>query len=147
MENTPLPPSSTPTPTSFAPLVATADPKAERNWCMWCHMSALGGLVVPFGNLLGPLIIWQMKRNEFPALNDHGKEALNFQLSVLIYMMGGGVLSFILAITCIGAILIPLVLLALGAIHLGALALSIVAGVKGGEGVLYRYPLTLRLIK
>lgn len=110
-------------------------------------MSALAGLVVPFGNLLGPLIIWQMKRVEFPALNDHGKEALNFQLSVLIYMMGGGVLSFILAITCIGAILIPLVVLALIVVHLGALALSIVAGVKGGEGVLYRYPLTLRLIK
>jgi uncharacterized Tic20 family protein len=147
MENTPLPPSSTPAPTPSTPPLAPADPKAERNWCMWCHMSALGGLVVPFGNLLGPLIIWQMKRAEFPALNDHGKEALNFQLSVLIYMMGGGVLSFILAITCIGAILIPLVLLALIVVHLGALALSIVAGVKGGEGVLYRYPLTLRLIK
>jgi uncharacterized Tic20 family protein len=147
MENTPLPPSSTPAPTSSVPPLAPADPKAERNWCMWCHMSALAGLVVPFGNLLGPLIIWQMKRVEFPALNDHGKEALNFQLSVLIYMMGGGVLSFILAITCIGAILIPLVVLALIVVHLGALALSIVAGVKGGEGVLYRYPLTLRLIK
>ena len=110
-------------------------------------MSALAGFVIPFGNVLGPLIIWQMKRAEFPAIDEHGKEAVNFQLSVLIYMVAGGFLSFLLVISCIGAILIPLVVLALMAVHLGAIVLSIIAGIKGGEGVLYRYPLTLRLIK
>ena len=56
---------------------------------MWCHMTALSGLFVPFGNLIGPLIIWQMKRHEFPSVDEHGKESLNFQLSALIYLIGG----------------------------------------------------------
>src|SRR5262245_12980121 len=78
----PLPPASNVPPS--APLVR--DENAHRQWDMWCHLSALSGLVVPFGNIIGPLIIWQMKRDEFPSLNEHGKEALNFQLSIVIYI-------------------------------------------------------------
>jgi uncharacterized Tic20 family protein len=146
MDNIP-PPASTPAPFPSTPPPAPVKSSDERNWCMWCHLSALAGFLVPFGNILGPLIIWQMKRNEFPAINDHGKEALNFQLAVVIYMLGGGILSFLLVLSCIGAVFLPVVILALMAIHFGALVLAIVAGIKSGEGTLYRYPLTLRLIK
>jgi len=110
---------------------------------MWCHVSALSGFVVPFGNLIGPLVIWQMKRAEFPSVDEHGKESLNFQLSVLIYLLGGSVLTFIGMIFCIGALLIPVLV----ALHLGALILAVVAGLKANEGVVYRYPINLRLIR
>ena len=110
---------------------------------MWCHMSALAGLVVPFGNLIAPFIIWQMKRNEFPSVEEHGKESLNFQLSVLIYFLGGSALAAIGMIFCIGWILVPVLI----ALHLGALVLAVIAGIKANDGVLYRYPLNLRLIK
>ena len=110
---------------------------------MWCHLSALSGLVIPFGNVLGPLILWQMKRNEFPLVEEHGKESLNFQLSALIYLLGGGVIAAIGMIFCIGVFLIPVLLV----IHFGSLVLSVIAGIKANEGILYRYPLNLRLIK
>ena len=110
---------------------------------MWCHITALAGLVIPFGNLIGPLIIWQMKRNEFPSVEEHGKESLNFQLSVLIYVLGGGVLAVIGMFFCIGWLLFPVLIV----LHFGALVLAVIAGIKANEGILYRYPLNLRLIK
>src|SRR5688500_5833740 len=135
MENATPPPS---TPSSPQP-----DANAARSWAMWCHMSALAGLIVPFGNLIGPLIIWQMKRNEIPSVDEHGKESLNFQLSILIYLLGGGVAVFVLSFFCIGFLLLPF----LGVVWLGGIVLAIIAGIKANDGILYRYPLTLRLIK
>jgi uncharacterized protein len=111
-------------------------------WAMWCHMSALAGLIVPFGNLIGPLIIWQMKRSEFPSVEEHGKESLNFQLSILIYLLGGGIAAFVLSFFCIGFLLLPI----LGVVWLGSIVLAIIGGIKANDGILYRYPLTLRLI-
>ena len=110
---------------------------------MWCHMSALAGLVIPFGNLIGPLVVWQMKRNEFPSVDEHGKESLNFQLSVLIYLLAGAVLAFIGTFFCVGWLLFPVLIV----LHFGALVLAVIAGIKANDGVLYRYPLNLRLIK
>ena len=110
---------------------------------MWCHMSALAGLIVPFGNLIGPLVVWQMKRNEIPSVEEHGKEALNFQLSVLIYLLGGGVVAFVLSFFCVGFLLFPL----LAVVGIAGIVLAVIAGIKANDGVLYRYPLTLRLIK
>jgi uncharacterized Tic20 family protein len=110
---------------------------------MWCHMSALAGYVIPLGTILGPLIVWQMKRTEFPAVDAHGKEALNFQLSLLIYLLGGIVVTFVGMLVCIGWLLIPV----LCAIPVFGLIFTIIAGIKGGDGILYRYPLTLRLVK
>lgn len=109
---------------------------------MWCHLSALSGLIIPMGNILGPLLIWQMKKAEFPALDWHGKAALNFQLSVLIYLVGGGILAFLGAFILVGFLLIPVLLV----IPLVSLIFTVMAGIKGGEGIAYRYPLTLRLI-
>ncbi len=127
------PPSSFPVPASLA---------LERQWAMWCHLSALAGLIVPFGNFIGPLIIWQVKRNELPALDPHGKAAMNFQLSVLIYEIGL-VLVGLVGFLCLAWI--P-VLLALLALHLAAIILPVLAGIKANEGTVFTYPLTLRLI-
>jgi len=143
MENATPPPSAPPpfgnTPTPLPP----ANPNAHRTWDMWCHMSALAGLVIPFGNLIGPLVVWQMKRNEFPSVDSHGRESLNFQLSVLIYLVGGAVLAFIGMFFCIGWLLFPVLI----ALHFGALILAVIAGIKANDGVLYQYPFNLRLIK
>jgi uncharacterized protein len=131
MENA-TPPSSTP-----------SDPNAHRSWDMWCHLTALAGLVIPFGNLIGPLIIWQMKRNEFPSVDEHGKESLNFQLSVLIYMLAGGVIALVGMFFCIGWLLFPVLI----ALHFGALIFAVIAGIKANDGMTYQYPVNLRLIK
>lgn len=127
-------------PAPSAPLLAR-DERAHRQWDMWCHLTALSGLVVPFGNVVGPLIIWQMKRNEFPSVDEHGKEALNFQLSIIIYtaiaVMGMMFLCFV------GMLLIPFVF----GVPIAGMILCVIAGVKANDGVAYRYPFNLRLIK
>ena len=55
-----------------------------RNWSMLCHLSALAGLFIPFGYIIGPLIVWQIKKSELPEIDPHGKESLNFQLTMLV---------------------------------------------------------------
>jgi uncharacterized protein len=120
----------------------------ERNWALFAHLSVLaGGLVTygwaaSFGSFLGPLIIWLVKRESMPFVADQAKEALNFGITLTIAC----IVLLILTILSlgIGAILtIPLFL----AIGLGALVLVIIAAVKANQGVAYRYPLTLRLVK
>ncbi|RON56388.1 DUF4870 domain-containing protein [Pseudomonas frederiksbergensis] len=107
-----------------------------RQWAMFCHLSALLGIWIPFGTLIGPLILWQMKREMDPFIDAQGKEALNFQLTVAIACT----ISFFLMFIIIGFFLF-------GLIAIGALVLTIIAGVKANEGVPYRYPFTWRLIK
>jgi hypothetical protein len=107
-----------------------------RLWAMLCHLSAFAGLIFPFGNLLGPLIVWQLKRDLDPYLDDHGREALNFQLSVILAVM----VCFLLMFVIIG---FPLMIV----VSAGALILTVIAAVKANEGVAYRYPFCLRLVK
>lgn len=107
-----------------------------RQWAMFCHLSALLGIWIPFGNLIGPLILWQMKRESDPFIDAQGKEALNFQITVAIASM----ICFLLMLLIIGFFL-------LGLVAIGALVLTIIAGVKANEGLPYRYPFTWRLIK
>lgn len=108
----------------------------ERTFAMLCHLAALSGYVIPFGNLVGPLVIWLLKKEQYALVDDQGKESLNFQITVSIAAVIGFILSFVL----IG---IPLLIL----VGIGALVLTILAGVKANNGVAYRYPFTIRLIK
>jgi uncharacterized Tic20 family protein len=127
MDQQPLPP---PPP---AP-VASSD---IRTWCVLCHAAALLGLFFHFlGHLLGPLIVWLVKRGDSPEVDAHGKESLNFQISMLIY-------DAIAAILCIVLIGIP-ILIALWVLNT---VLVIIASIQASEGKLYRYPITIRLIK
>ena len=109
---------------------------------MWCHLSALAGLVVPFGNVIGPLLIWQIKKAEFPSVELHGKAALNFQITVLIVVVAGIILAFALSFFCVGWLLFPVVML----IGLAGFIFPIIAGIKANEGKEYKYPCTLTLI-
>ena len=111
--------------------------KEEQNWAMICHLSALAGFVFPFGNLLGPLIVWLVKRAGMPLVDSNGKEALNFQVTVTIAAVVSALLIFVL----IGFLLIAVV-------YVGALVLTIRAAIKVSNGELdYRYPWTIRLLK
>lgn len=110
--------------------------KTEKTWAMFCHLSSFIGFVIPFGNILAPLILWLLKKEEFPLVDDQGKESLNFQISMTIYLLGAVILSFIL----IG---IPLLL--------GLLVLSVVlvikAAINTSNGESYRYPLSIKFVK
>src|SRR5450432_1259167 len=107
-----------------------------RTWIVLCHASALLGLFFHFlGHLFGPLIVWLVKRGESAEIDAHGKESLNFQLSMLIYDAVAAILCFLL----IG---IPILIL----LWLLNTILVIVASIKASEGQLYRYPLTIRFI-
>jgi uncharacterized Tic20 family protein len=115
-----------------------------RTWMVLCHASALAGCVLPaVAHIIGPLIIWALKKDEFPEVDDQGKESLNFQISMLIYTAVLGVVVFILMFVLIGFLLVPLFAI----LYLLDIVLVIVASIKASEGKLYRYPLTIRLIK
>ena len=107
----------------------------ERTWGMLCHLSALAMFLIPFGNIIGPLVIWLIKKDESSFVDDQGKESLNFQLSITIYAL----ISAILILVIIGIFL----LIGLGIL---TLVLIIVAAVKSNSGEKFRYPLTIRFI-
>ena len=114
-----------------------------RTWNMLCHLSALSGYIIPFGNVLGPLLVWQIKKHEFPSVEEHGKAALNFQLTVLIALFIGIIVAVLLSIVCIGFLLIPAVV----AIGLCGIIFAIIAGIKANNGEAYRYPWSLTFIR
>jgi uncharacterized Tic20 family protein len=137
-----------------------------RTWATLCHLSALLMLLgVPLGNVLGPLVVWLIKRNEHPFVDDQGKEALNFQLSITLYWVLAGVLIFF----SVGSIAffwpavhhrmfdfwnpmaMPFAMLfgffLIFALLILDVILAIVAAVKASNGEAYRYPLTIRAIK
>ena len=128
-------------------VAASGSSAEERQWAMFAHLSALvGGLLTSaaggWGTFIGPLVIWLVKKDTMPFVNDQGKEALNFNITV--------------AIICLALVLLSIVTLGIGLIiaipawvivGIAWLVLTILAAVKANEGVAYRYPLTLRLIK
>lgn len=109
--------------------------KDETMWAMFCHLSALAGFVIPFGNIIGPLVLWVIKKDEYPLVNDQGKEALNFQISMTIYIL----VSIVLIFVAIGI----LFLIALALFEIFAI---VIASIKASEGKTYRYPLTIRFL-
>ena len=110
--------------------------KDERTWAMLCHFSAFTGLIFPLGNFLAPLIIWLIKKEEFPFVEDQGKEVLNFQISMTIYLIISGIL-------CIILIGIPIVI----GLIIFSFIITIIATISANDGKSYRYPLNLKLIK
>lgn len=122
----------------------------EKAWAMLCHLSVFTAMLIPFGNIFGPLIVWLIKREEYALVNDQGKESLNFQISMTIYsiilvivmivsalgMAAGDTERSVLISTIVGLLIIGLV----------AFIFVIVASVKSYQGRRYRYPLTIRFI-
>lgn len=116
-------------------VIAMPD-KDARTWGMLCHLLALTGWIIPFATILAPLIVWLIKKDEMPFVDDQGKESLNFQLTVFLAAIVGVILTFIL----IGFFLLI-------ALAIYQVIMVVIACMKANEGVAYRYPYTLRFIK
>lgn len=116
--------------------MAKMDESQERTWAMLCHLSALVGFIFPFGNIIGPLVVWLIKKDESEFVDDQGKESLNFQISFTIYC----IIAAFLILFIIGIFL----LVALGVLFL---VLVIIATVKANSGEKFRYPLSIRFIR
>ena len=108
----------------------------EKTWGMLAHLSSLVGLIIPFGTILGPLVVWLIKKDTMPFVADQGKEAVNFNITVAIAI----VVSAVLTVVLIGFLLMAVV-------GIAWLVLTIIAGIKANEGLDYRYPFTWRPIK
>lgn len=118
----------------------TMPPAEERNWAMGCHLAALSGFIgIPAGNIIGPLIVWLIKKDQSAYINDQGKESVNFHISLWIYTLLSGLLWFTI-------VLIPLAFLLWGIIYIAGIVYTILGAVAASNGQSYRYPLTLRLI-
>jgi uncharacterized Tic20 family protein len=115
----------------------------ERMWAMLGHLSALIGLIFPFGNIIAPLVVWQVKKDTMPFAASEAKEALNFNITWSIYLVVLTVVGIVLSIVGIGILL----LLALPLAGVAMVVLAIIAGLKANEGRPYRYPMMmLRLV-
>lgn len=116
-------------PQTPVPPPAEAD-KDARTMAMLAHL-----LAIPLG-WIGPLIIWLIKKDSSPFVNDQGKESLNFQITVFIAM----VVASVSMVICIGFFLLP-------AVGIVDLIFCIIGGLKANQGIAYRYPFAIRLIK
>ncbi len=110
--------------------------ESERNWAMFCHLSAFAAFFFPFGGIIGPLICWLSRKDEYAWVDENGKASMNFQLSILLYMVLAIPLCFIL----IG---IPIVIFL---VFLKVICI-IIASVKASKGEKFRYPLSIPFIQ
>jgi len=111
--------------------------KQQRMWATVCHLCGFAGFIVPWvGNIVGPLVIWLLKREDAEFIDWHGKEAVNFQISITIYAVAAIILVFVV----IGFLILP-------AVAIFDIVCIIMAAVKANNGERWRYPLCIRFIK
>jgi hypothetical protein len=111
--------------------------KEANTFGMLCHLTALAAFIgIPLGHILGPLVVWLLKKNDYPFVDEQGKESLNFQISMTIYAIVAAILIFVF----IGIFLLI-------GLAVTDLVLVIIASVKTSNGESHRYPLTIRFIK
>jgi uncharacterized Tic20 family protein len=113
-----------------------ATDQAVRNTAVAAHLSTFAGLIVPFGSVIGPLAVWLTRRDRDPFIDETGREALNFGISIAIYGLG----ALVAALMLVG---IPLLIVGVVA----WVVLASLAAVKASQGQAYRYPLTMRLVR
>jgi len=108
----------------------------EKQMGMFLHLSQLANILIPLAGVIAPIVIWQMKKDEIPALDAHGKMIVNWLISSVIY----GIVSVILSIVVVGI---------LGLIALGIMGVvfPIIGGIKANNGELWEYPLTIKFLK
>lgn len=145
-ENTPTDPapsedqsSPTATPPTSAPTGAGPGGNMDtKQWAMLLHLSQLAGVVVPGLGLAAPIVIWQIKKEQFPELDTHGKMVANWIISLLIYCVAASILG---VVTCgFGALLfIPIAVV--------AIVFPILGGLKARDGILWKYPITINFLK
>jgi uncharacterized protein len=110
--------------------------KEEKTMAMLCHLTAFSGIIIPFGNIIAPLVIWVTQKEKYPLVDDQGKESLNFQIT-----------TSIASIACIPLCFVLIGFLLIFAVAIYAIVYIIIATMKANDGIKYRYPICLRLIK
>ena len=116
--------------------LASPEQREERNWAMACHLAGLSLYIgIPFGNILGPLLVWLLKKDQFPLVDDQGREAVNFNISMTIYFL----VCFLLALVLIG---IP-GLIVMPFVHV---LLIVIGASRAANGEGHRYPFTMHFI-
>jgi uncharacterized protein len=107
----------------------------ERQWAMFAHLAALAAFVIPVGHIVGPLIVYLIKKDEYEFVRDQGKEVLNFQITWTLIFIISAVLIFVL----VGIFLLV-------GFGIAWLILIIIGATKANVGVFYKYPLTIKFI-
>jgi uncharacterized protein len=110
--------------------------ETSRNTAVAAHLSTFAGLIVPFGSVIGPLAVWLTRRDRDPFVDQAGREALNFGITIALY----GAVLLVAALLLVG---IPFLIIGVVA----WVVLASLAAVKASQGQAYRYPLTLRLVR
>ncbi len=124
-------------PTLDNPTPAPPQNPEENTWAMLCHLASLAGFILPgIGSILGPLVVWLVKKDTMPLVDDQGKEALNFQITVML----AAIVCIPLFLVCVGVFLLSIV----GILDL---VFTVIAAIEASKGRAYRYPFALRLIK
>jgi uncharacterized protein len=108
----------------------------DRQWAMFLHFSILLGFFVPIAGLIAPIVIWQLKKVEFPEIDAHGKVVVNWIISVIIY----GCVCLVLTLILIGKLLL-FILFAL------CVVFPIIGGIKANNGEIWKYPLSIEFVK
>jgi uncharacterized protein len=126
------------------PSITPKQVSDARNYAMLCHILSLAGLVIPFGNVIGPLVIWLIKRDD-PFVDEHGKESVNFQISVTIYSIVIMFLMFFLIFA--SELVFVLAIMALIAAFVLELVFVVRGALAASRGEPYRYPLSIRFIR
>lgn len=125
---------------NFPPADDSSPPVAkdnEKTWAILMHVSSFAGLLgIPLGNIFGPLTVWLIKRDESPALDQHGRNALNFQLSITLY----SIISLFLCLILIGIVL-------LAALFVTGFICSCIAAINADKGRVYHYPFTINFFR
>ncbi|MCY4528949.1 MAG: DUF4870 domain-containing protein [Chloroflexi bacterium] len=109
-----------------------------------CHLSAFASFFMPLGNIVGPLVIWLLRKDVLPSVDKHGKAALNFNISIAIYAAIGMAVSVALMLVVIGFLLIFVVIAVVFVLWLVA---TVIASVKAGNGEFWDYPLSIRFLR
>ncbi len=109
--------------------------REANTWAMILHLSLLAGLAVPMLGYIAPVLIWQLKKDQFPILDEHGRVVVNWILSSIIYTVVG----FILTLAFIG-------FLVLAAVAVCSIAFPIIGGIKANDGIIWKYPLTINFL-
>jgi uncharacterized Tic20 family protein len=123
-------------PTMSQPPDSGMQEHETRQWALMLHISALAGCLIPFGNFAAVLLIWQLKKHQLPGLEPHGRTAMNWAISQIIYYLIAGVLAFAL----FG---FPLLIV----VYVLGIIFPIVAAVKANNGELWKYPLSIEFLK
>jgi uncharacterized Tic20 family protein len=111
--------------------------KDARKWAMFCHLSALVGVLGNgLGFLVGPLVVWLLKKEDDPFINEQGKEAVNFQITMFIALFVSGILVLVV----IGIVLLIVV-------GIMMIVFPIIGAIRANEGESYRYPFSIRFIQ